>query len=67
MHGKGTYKYPAGAVYCGQWKDDVRHGKGELIMPDGYRYAGDYKNDEKHGLGVEEFTRGPIRKFEGEY
>jgi len=36
-------------------------------MPDGYKYVGDYDNDEKHGFGVEEFKRGPIRKFEGKY
>ena len=33
--GTGTYKYSDGAVYTGQWQDDVQHGQGKECWEDG--------------------------------
>ena len=27
----GTYRYPDGNVYDGEWRDDVRHGRGKFF------------------------------------
>ena len=33
--GKGVIKYPDGAMYDGEWKDDLRDGYGKYIYADG--------------------------------
>ena len=34
-HGQGTYTYPDGAVYVGEFKDGFMHGQGTFIYVDG--------------------------------
>ena len=52
--GKGTYKWKAtGALYDGDWKDDMRNGFGTYSIPTddgGYtkQYSGGWKDNKKH-------------------
>ena len=42
MQGFGTYHYPDGSIYEGEWKDDKHHGKGILSFANGTRYEGEW-------------------------
>jgi hypothetical protein len=46
MNGHGIYKWPNGAVYEGNFENDLRHGHGILKEADGKSYDVEYKNDE---------------------
>ncbi len=52
--GKGTQIWKkTGAIYDGDWKDNLRNGFGTYSLPNssgGYRkvYSGGWKNDKKH-------------------
>lgn len=52
MNGFGTYYFPTGEIYNGEFKDDVMHGKGKFTWPDGKVYEGDYVNGKKSGFGT---------------
>jgi hypothetical protein len=54
MNGKGKYTWPDGAVYDGDWKDDIKNGEGKSTYPDGIVYEGDFKDDKKNGMGKDE-------------
>jgi len=49
---KHIYTYPDGAVYNGEWKNNMRHGQGVWTRPDGTRYAGEWQNDKPGGMGT---------------
>ena len=61
----GTYIWPEGDKYVGQWKDDKKHGQGTYTTPDGTKYVGQYKDDEKHGQGT--FTHADGYKYVGQF
>ena len=61
----GTYAFPDGEKYVGEWKDNKKDGQGTYTFPDGENYVGEYKNGEKNGLGTNTFPDGD--KFVGEY
>lgn len=63
--GYGIQKWPDGATYEGEWKDDVAQGKGKLIHPDGDIYYGEWKNDKANGYGVYHHANGT--KYIGEW
>lgn len=48
----GTYQWPDGRTYVGQWLNNKMHGEGVFTWPDGRTYRGGYKNDKKNGYGV---------------
>jgi len=54
MNGKGKYTWSHGAVYDGDWKDDIKNGEGKSTYPDGIVYEGDFKDDKKNGMGKDE-------------
>jgi hypothetical protein len=46
MHGQGTYKWPSGNIYEGEWVGDKRNGRGTQKSNDGkILKAGNWKND----------------------
>ena len=49
---KGTYTYPDGKVYTGQWEFYERNGRGTLKYPDGRVYEGEFKSGLRTGKGV---------------
>lgn len=49
---KQNYTYPDGAIYNGEWKNNMRHGQGIWTRPDGTRYAGEWQNDKPGGMGT---------------
>ena len=61
----GTYTWPDGQKYVGEYKDDKKHGQGTYTWPDGVKYVGEYKDDKKHGQGT--LTSPDGVKYVGEY
>lgn len=43
-HGNGSYTYPDGRKYDGDWKDNTRAGKGIFYHKNGDIYEGDWAN-----------------------
>lgn len=68
-HGKGVLKFTDGAVYTGEFKDNLYHGKGHYIWGEGKwhkdEYYGDWKNDNRTGNGTYTYANG--NKYEGEF
>lgn len=56
--GLGTYWWPTGASYKGEWADGSMHGVGHFESPDGTRYQGGWAHDLKQGLGKKWFPNG---------
>lgn len=51
-HGIGIYIYPNGAVYYGNYTNDIQNGKGILIQPDGSFFKGNFANGVVSGVGT---------------
>ncbi len=58
--GKGTYLYPSGAKYVGDFKNGKIHGEGMLIFSNGNRYVGQWENQFRQGKGKMTFANGDI-------
>ena len=56
--GKGTYMWPNGQVYEGDFKMDECCGVGTLFYPDGKKFKGTWKDGKKHGKGTYEWPNG---------
>ena len=48
----GTYIWPDGAKYVGEYKDGKRNGQGTMTSRSGMKYIGEYKQDEPNGQGA---------------
>ena len=48
-HGLGTYTFPDGEKYAGEYRFDKRHGHGAYTWPDGEEYIGEWEEDEMNG------------------
>jgi hypothetical protein len=44
MHGKGTYHWPDGRTFAGNYSNDHRNGPGVLKWPDGRECKGHWVN-----------------------
>ena len=44
MHGFGTFKWPDGRRYVGQFENDIKHGDGEFFLADGRIFKGQWKD-----------------------
>mmetsp|Transcript_100214 Transcript_100214/g.173124 ORF Transcript_100214/g.173124 Transcript_100214/m.173124 type:complete len:441 (-) Transcript_100214:235-1557(-) len=55
---QGTYTYPSGDKYTGQWLNGRKHGYGVAEFVSGNRYEGEWDNDFKHGKGTITFVDG---------
>ena len=62
----GTYTFPSGQKYVGEWKDDDQHGQGTTTWPDGKKYVGEYKDGNKHGQGTATLADG-LKHYVGEW
>lgn len=61
-NGYGTYRYPSGAVYRGDFKDGEIHGIGECRYTDGRRYIGEWVRRYPEGKGMMHFPNGKVLK-----
>ena len=55
VNGYGTYLWPTGDKYIGQWKDGKKNGWGTLTCPDNsdfQKYVGEWKDDDFCGQGT---------------
>lgn len=50
--GYGTYSWPNGDVFMGEWITGVRHGVGILRGGDGREYVGGWEGNVREGYGV---------------
>ena len=51
-NGLGTYAYPDGRIYVGEFKEGCFHGRGIYSWPDGRVYVGEFKNGKRNGEGT---------------
>ncbi len=58
---KGTYTYPDGAKYEGEWQNSKRHGRGIWKRPDGMKDEGEWANDKPNGQGTLTLSNGKKR------
>jgi hypothetical protein len=58
MHGTGTFSWPDGRVYKGEYVEDKKHGHGVFTWSDGKTYDGSWAHGKQSGIGL--FTiKGP--------
>jgi hypothetical protein len=62
---QGTFTWPDGSKYVGEWKDSKNNGQGTLTMANGDKYVGEFKNHKTHGRGTITFANGD--KYVGEW
>ena len=58
----GTYTFPDGRKYVGEFKDNNRNGQGTFTFPDGEEYVGEFKDDKFYGQGKEFASGGSISR-----
>ena len=63
--GEGTFKYPEGGKYEGQWKNGKKYGWGIETLPCGEKYIGTWRHGKRNGKGVETFSDG--QKYAGNW
>mmetsp|Transcript_18050 Transcript_18050/g.20215 ORF Transcript_18050/g.20215 Transcript_18050/m.20215 type:complete len:144 (+) Transcript_18050:152-583(+) len=51
QYGYGTYTWPDGSVYEGQWTG-FKQGVGLYFYPNGDKYEGEWREDKPHGIGI---------------
>ena len=54
LNGQGTYTWPNGDKYAGEWKNGNASGQGTFTFADadGRKYVGEWKDDEYNGQGT---------------
>ena len=57
-NGQGTYTYPNGEKYVGEWKDGEQNGQGTYTYPNGDKYVGEFKDDKQNGQGTKSWNDG---------
>jgi hypothetical protein len=65
MAGFGTYYYPDGSVYSGEWLNNKHHGRGRFNLANGTSYEGIWQQHLMHGSGC--FFDHLGRKWDGEF
>jgi hypothetical protein len=64
-NGKGTYVYPNGGKYMGDWLNKLPHGRGVFTSREGNVYFGEWVKGVKNGKGKMTFISGDT--YTGEY
>ena len=60
-NGKGTYLFPSGAKYVGDFKNGECHGVGVCYYTDGSKYSGEWHERYPDGKGVKTYSDGTKR------
>jgi hypothetical protein len=55
-NGKGTFMYPSGAKYVGEFVNGEINGIGVCYYSDGSKYSGEWKNRYPHGRGTKTYS-----------
>jgi len=58
QNGQGTYLYPSGAKYVGNFANGEIHGVGVCYYTDGSKYSGQWEHRYPHGTGTKTFADG---------
>ena len=61
----GTFTYPNGTKYVGEFKDGKFNGQGTGVHPDGKKYVGEFKDGKFNGQGTFTYPNGT--KYVGEW
>ncbi|MFN8254810.1 MAG: caspase family protein [Bacteroidales bacterium] len=64
-NGFGTWLYPNGDKYTGNWVNKQMHGNGTYFYKNGDVYKGDFRNNKLEGFGTCTFKNGD--RYTGEY
>merc|ERR1712232_98262 len=67
MHGKGTFTWPNGRTYIGEYISDCKHGMGVFTWPDGSKHEGQWSKGVRHGSGSFTSSSGKVNKGEWQY
>ena len=62
MHGKGTFTYPKGEVYEGEFVQGALEGTGKLTLLNLSYYQGEWLKSFKHGKGEEKTKDGELKR-----
>jgi hypothetical protein len=65
ISGHGSFEFPDGDKYTGEWLNSKPHGQGRFEFRNGNLYVGTFRNGLRHGKGVHTWARG--NKYEGDY
>lgn len=60
-NGRGTYLFPSGAKYIGDFKDGEIHGLGVCYYTNKSKYSGEWKNRFPEGKGTKTYSDGTTR------
>ena len=52
QNGQGTYTFPDGEKYVGEWENNKKHGQGTYTFPDGSKYEGEFRERLPNGQGT---------------
>ena len=61
----GSFTWPDGESYVGEYRNNARDGRGTYTWPDGRRYVGEYRANKAHGQGT--YTSPTLGRYEGEF
>jgi hypothetical protein len=62
INGQGTFVFPSGAKYTGQFRNGEIHGLGICYYSDGSKYQGEWANRYPEGKGIKTYTDGTKRE-----
>ncbi len=58
--GQGTFSWPSGLQYTGEFWNNKRQGTGLQVWPDGAKYEGRFEDDMRHGHGRHCWKNGEV-------